>query len=97
SSAAELSTRLEALRSHVRSGTTRLIDSIGGIFLGVDQSSTRIGFLFPGQGSPSYKDGGTWARRFNFLEDLYAYTKQVWHGDGISTDVAQPAIVASSV
>src|SRR6185295_14408887 len=54
-------------------------------------------FLFPGQGSSSYKEGGIWRRRFNFLSDLYSYTKHEWHGDGISTDVAQPAIVASSV
>ncbi|HSE18604.1 MAG TPA: type I polyketide synthase [Pyrinomonadaceae bacterium] len=97
SSAAELSGRLEALKSHARSGAARLIDPHSGIFLGVDQSSARIGFLFPGQGSPSYKDGGAWARRFNFLEDLYAYTKQQWRGDGVSTDVAQPAIIASSI
>src|SRR6185369_12053011 len=97
SSAAELSGRLEALRSHARSGADRLIDSNGGTFFGSAQSSARIGFLFPGQGSPSYKDGGAWRRRFNFLEDLYAYTNQNWRGDGVSTDVAQPAIVASSV
>ena len=59
--------------------------------------SARIGFLFPGQGSPSYRDGGAWRQRFNFLEDLYAYTQQNWRGDGVSTDVAQPAIIASSV
>ncbi|HET9714256.1 MAG TPA: SDR family NAD(P)-dependent oxidoreductase, partial [Pyrinomonadaceae bacterium] len=97
STAAELSGRLEALKSRMRSSEARVIDAHGGIFFGADQSSTRIGFLFPGQGSPSYKDGGLWARRFNFLEDLYAYTKQSWRGDGVSTDVAQPAIVASSV
>jgi enediyne polyketide synthase len=100
SSAAELSIRLEALKSHAHSGTERLIEPVGGIFLGSvngGQSSARIGFLFPGQGSPSYKDGGAWARRFNFLEDLYAYTKQEWRGDGVSTEVAQPAIIASSV
>lgn len=97
SSAAELSSRLEALKSHVCSGADRLIDSHGGIFFGSAQSSARIGFLFPGQGSPSYKDGGAWRRRFNFLEDLYTYTNQNWRGDGVSTDVAQPAIVASSV
>ena len=72
SSAAELSSRLEALRSHARLDATRLIDPRGGMFLGVDQFSPRIGFLFPGQGSPSYKDGGAWRRRVNFLEDLYA-------------------------
>jgi enediyne polyketide synthase len=97
SSPAELSARLEALKSHARSGAQRLIDPHAGVFFGVGQLSARIGFLFPGQGSPSYKDGGVWARRFNFLEDLYAYTKQEWRGDGVSTEVAQPAIIASSV
>ncbi|HET6978767.1 MAG TPA: type I polyketide synthase [Pyrinomonadaceae bacterium] len=96
SSAAELATRLEVLKSHVRSDE-RVLDPQGGIFFSGEQSPARIGFLFPGQGSPSYKDGGAWQRRFNFLDDLYAYTKQVWHGDGVSTDVAQPAIVASSI
>ena len=96
SSPSELSGRLEALKSRAR-GAARLIDPHGGIFLCCEQSSARIGFLFPGQGSPSYKDGGAWRRRFNFLEDLYAYTKQQWRGDGVSTDVAQPAIIASSV
>lgn len=97
SSPAELSTRLEALRSRARSGTARLIDPHSGLFLNTDPSPTRVGFLFPGQGSPSYKDGGAWRRRFTFLEDLYAYTKESWGGDGVATDVAQPAIVASSV
>ncbi len=97
SSPAELSRRLEELRSRVRSGATRLIDTNGGIFLGCEPSSARVGFLFPGQGSPSYRDGGAWRRRFNFLEDLYAYTQQQWRGEGVSTDVAQPSIVASSV
>ncbi|HKR12272.1 MAG TPA: type I polyketide synthase [Pyrinomonadaceae bacterium] len=97
SSPAELSSRLEALKLRLRDGAARVIDPHGGIFLNLDSSSARIGFLFPGQGSPSYKDGGAWQRRFNFLEDLYHYTKQEWRGDGVSTDVAQPAIVASSV
>jgi enediyne polyketide synthase len=97
SSPAELSRRLESLRSRARSGATRLIDTNVGIFLCCEPSSTRVGFLFPGQGSPSYRDGGIWRRRFNFLEDLYAYTQQQWRGDGVSTDVAQPSIIASSV
>ena len=97
SSAAELSAGLEALRSHARSGVERLIDPHGGLFFGMDQSSARIGFLFPGQGSQSYKDGGVWRRRFYFLEDLYAQVERDWHGDGVSTEVAQPAIIASSV
>lgn len=96
SSPAELSNRLEALRSRLRNGAP-LIDPQGGVFLNTDSSSARIGFLFPGQGSPSYKDGGAWRRRFSFLEDLYANTEREWSGDGVSTEVAQPAIVASSV
>ena len=100
SSAQELSQRLEALRLHTRSSAGRLIDPMRSIFLSdvnSGQASARIGFLFPGQGTPSYKDGGAWRRRFNFLADLYAYAQREWHGDGISTEVAQPAIVASSV
>lgn len=96
SSASELSGRLEVLRSRARSGA-KLIDPHGGIFLCTDQSSARIGFLFPGQGSPSYKDGGAWRRRFDFVEDLYAHAEKEWRGDGVSTEVAQPAIIASSV
>lgn len=96
-SPAELLSRLEALKSRARSGEARVIDLNSGLFLSTDLSSARIGFLFPGQGSPSYKDGGVWGRRFSFLDDLYAYTKQQWRGDGVSTDVAQPAIVASSL
>ncbi len=97
SSASELSSRLESLRSRVRSGATRVIDPIGGIFFGEVQSSARIGFLFPGQGSPSYKDGGAWRHRFDYVEDLYAHVEKEWRGDGVSTEIAQPAIVASSV
>ena len=96
SNAAELSSRLDALKSRMNGGP-RLIDSHGGIFLSTDQSSARIGFLFPGQGSPSYKDGGAWRRRFDFVEDLYAHAGEEWRGDGVSTEVAQPAIVTSSV
>src|SRR6185503_15904030 len=43
------------------------------------------------------RDGGAWRRRFEFLKDLYAHVERDWHGDGISTEVAQPAIVASSI
>jgi enediyne polyketide synthase len=97
SSPAELAQRLEALTSRVRNSATRLIEPQGGLFFSSEPTSARIGFLFPGQGSPSYKDGGSWARRFDFLEDLYAFVEKEWRGDGVSTDVAQPAIVASSV
>ena len=97
SSPAELSGRLEALKSRARRDAARVIDPHGGLFLNADASGVRVGFLFPGQGSPSYKDGGAWLRRFDFLEDLYAYAEQQWRGDGVSTEVAQPAIVASSI
>ncbi len=93
---AELSARLETLKTRVRDG--QLIDPHGGLFLGSERSpSVRIGFLFPGQGSPSYKNGGAWRGRFEFVEDLYAHMEEEWRGDGISTEIAQPAIVASSV
>jgi enediyne polyketide synthase len=104
SSPSELSSRLEALRSRIRDGATRLIDPRGGVFLGTylntGPCAARIGFLFPGQGSPSHTDGGAWRRRFDFVEDLYARGEEEWpagNRDSFSTDVAQPAIVASSV
>src|SRR5690242_5750284 len=44
SSAAELSARLEALKSHARGGAVRLIEPHSGIFFGVDSTSAHIGF-----------------------------------------------------
>lgn len=54
----------------------------------------RIGYLFPGQGSPSYLNGGLWR---DFADDIYASPPWPAAADGRSTDIAQPAIVAASL
>jgi enediyne polyketide synthase len=54
----------------------------------------RIGYLFPGQGSPYYADGGAWRE---FAEDLYRNAAWPADADGRSTAVAQPAIVTAEL
>jgi enediyne polyketide synthase len=56
----------------------------------------RIGFLFPGQASPVYVDGGIWSRRFPELRELYAGAHLPRHSS-VQTQIAQPCIVTSSL
>ncbi|HEU5323910.1 MAG TPA: acyltransferase domain-containing protein, partial [Methylomirabilota bacterium] len=56
-----------------------------------------IGFLFPGQGSPSHLDGGVLCRRFTELDAVYAAAGLDSRADPVDTAVAQPAIVAHSL
>jgi enediyne polyketide synthase len=97
SSPADLATRLEILKSTIESGATTKIDERSGVFLSASTSRPRIGFLFPGQGSPSRLDGGIWPRRFEFLQQLYAQAQLEVSEDSTRTNVAQPAIVTSSL
>lgn len=74
-----------------------LLEPQAGLFAGSGSSRPRIGFLFPGQGSPARLDGGGWRRRFESVERLYANTAFPSEGDGVATQVAQPAIVTASL
>src|SRR5205823_1296899 len=78
-------------------GEEAVIDSQNGIFFARGNNPPRIGFLFPGQGSPANLGGGIYARRFDFARELYAKAQLPANGDGISTDIAQPAIVTASL
>jgi len=93
---AELAARLEILKSMIESAAVTKIDPHSGVALGAGTRRPRIGFLFPGQGSPSRLGGGVWPRRFEFLRELYAHAR-IPAGDETNTDVAQPAIVTSSL
>lgn len=92
----ELAARLEILKSMIESGAKTKIDTHSGVALGAGMSRPRIGFLFPGQGSPSHLGGGVWPRRFEFLRELYAHAR-LPVGNEINTNVVQPAIVTSSL
>ncbi|MDB5035310.1 MAG: polyketide synthase family protein [Chlorobi bacterium] len=94
---AELTERLVLLLGWLDEGVTRRVDLSRNIFLGGEGREPRIGFLFPGQGSPAHLDGGIMGRRFPVARDRYRLSELPTSGDGISTDIAQPAIVTASM
>lgn len=92
----ELEQALKTLLDCCASGSARRMDCSQGIFLNTAATPPRIGFLFPGQASPVYTDGGIWARRFSNVADLYkrAHLPQI---RSVDTGVAQPCIATASV
>ncbi len=92
----ELEQAIKVLRDCCASGSTRLIDCRQEIFLSKADTPPRIGFLFPGQASPVYTEGGMWSRRFSVVRDVYqrACLPQV---RSVDTEVAQPCIATASV
>lgn len=105
SSPAQLAGQLEMLAIALRLGCTRQFNVLNvrsGIFLSVrsvgDVGTTpRVGFLFPGQGSPVQTDGGIWRRRFSEVAALYANASLMEGNTARATEVAQPAIVTASL
>ncbi len=91
-----LETVLNNVIGRLRDGQTDGIDADAGLFLGTGSARPRIGFLFPGQGSPAHLGGGAWRRRFDRVNKLYASTDWPAGGDGVATQVAQPAIVTAA-
>lgn len=93
SSPAELTDRLQTLRSWLQDEPCSHLDAVGGVFLSEPKRAPRIGFLFPGQGSPTYLDGGALQRRLESVRKLYA-RHELPAGRCLSdTSLAQPAIV----
>jgi enediyne polyketide synthase len=97
SSPRELTSCLELLRSWLVDGVTTQLDSRKGVFLGNCIPAPRIGFLFPGQGSPVHISGGAWCRRFELVRELYDRATFPTVSDSKATVVAQPAIVTASM
>jgi enediyne polyketide synthase len=92
----ELASRLRELSDWLSSGVTSRLDLERGIFLGIGSRTARLGFLFPGQGSPANAEGGAWRRRFEPVGALYglaALPRQA----SVATEVAQPAIATASM
>ncbi|GBF80275.1 type I polyketide synthase [Aphanothece sacrum] len=69
----------------------------GNVFLRIKNKSPKIGFLFPGQSAPVYDHGGLWQDRFSQLKMLYETAQLPNTEDKISTKIAQPAIVTSTI
>lgn len=92
---AELVARLNELRTATSTAGTL---AKSGVFFGVVTKPPRIGFLLPGQGSPSYLDGGALRRRFQFVDQFYSQAQLDGDAcDSTATAVAQPAIVTASI
>jgi enediyne polyketide synthase len=95
----QLQQNIQQLHEWCTTGVQRQIDSTRGIFLGSGSAPARIGFLFPGQGSPVYTNGGMWARRFSAVRELYAGLSlaQSPVAQTTATETAQPCVVAASL
>ena len=100
---AELMQRLATLHEWLTDGVTTRLNVRLGVFIGAGSKVPRIGYLFPGQGTPSYLDGGALRRRFPFVSELYTQAdlpQNTLSGtsiNGTATAVAQPAIVTASL
>ncbi|MDG3008355.1 type I polyketide synthase [Paludisphaera mucosa] len=97
STPAELVKRLEVLRLRLDDGPGTRLDVRNGVFVGEGCETPRVGFLFPGQGSPVYRAPDSWARRFPAVRRAYETADLPEVRDGRSTDVAQPAILAAAI
>ena len=93
----ELAEKLKQLETWLRDGVELRLEFSENIFLGSTALAPRIGFLFPGQGSPTHLDGGVWRRRFESVRELYARAKLPAEGDTVSTRLMQPAVVTASL
>ena len=93
----ELAEALATLRRWLTAGEPSHLDTRAGVFLGTHTRAPRIGFLFPGQGSPSHPGGGLWRRRFAAVDALYAQADLPVGRDGRDTALAQPAIATASL
>src|SRR5439155_15122139 len=93
----DLTGRLATLKSWLVEGAVARLDFNETIFLGAAKTVPRIGFLFPGQGSPTHLDGGIFRRRFEFVRELYAQANLPAEGESTATDIAQPGLCTASL
>ncbi len=84
------------LREVVNLGANKLTDSEKGIFFGASQDIGKIGFLFPGQGSPVYTNFGAFMQ---ISKDICLQNTCLQHIDStmVDTSIVQPAIVKNSL
>ncbi len=92
----ELTNGLEALISliHEEKGNNKKLDNV---FFGIKQNQPKLGFLFPGQSAPVYLNSGVWGDRYPELKQVYDLANLSDSDDKISTKIAQPAIITSTV
>jgi enediyne polyketide synthase len=94
---ADLASGLATLVAWLAEPLETHVDPQGRVFLGRGGRLPRLAFLFPGQASPAHLGGGAWSRRFDFVQDLYEEAGLPAEGNGVATEIAQPAIVTASL
>jgi len=92
----ELAERLARAADLVEVLQAPTLSLLDGIAVGFGTARPRIGFLFPGQGSPARTAGGAWRRRFAEVDAHYREAA-LTAGDESDTAVAQPGIVTASL
>jgi enediyne polyketide synthase len=92
----ELIAALNQLLAWCEAGIDQKIDAQAAIYLSGSSEPPQIGFLFPGQASPVYVDGGIWSRRFPALSDLYRNAR-LPQQTSTNTQTAQPCIASASL
>jgi enediyne polyketide synthase len=97
SSPNELVSSLEKLKDNLVEGASQRFE--GNVSFVADRKLgvPKIGFAFPGQGTPFSPDGSLFRRRFAVAQELYEQGSIPATGDRRSTAVAQPGIVGWSV
>ncbi len=89
---------LKKLLELISAGYSSYIDTELHIYLGHGTNVPRVAFLFPGQGSPTYTDGGILRSCFPEIDTLYQQLAVPEAAtDGKRTEIAQPAITIASV
>ena len=88
-------TSLERLLEHLQLSDQPLSERT--VMVNAQLKTPRLGFLFPGQAAPVYRDAGLWGRRFPGLSCLDTALSLPDHHDTRSTQLAQPAIIASTL
>ncbi|MEB3244158.1 MAG: SDR family NAD(P)-dependent oxidoreductase [Cyanobacteriota bacterium] len=86
---------LERLLEHLQLSDQPLSER--SVMVNAQLKPPRLGFLFPGQAAPVYRDAGLWGRRFPGLSTLHEALSLTEHHDTRSTQLAQPAIIASTL
>ena len=88
--------KLNRVADELAAGRTSLRLVADGVFLANRNSAPRIAYLFPGQGSGRGAVGAI-RRRFTAAEGIFRHEAVPTSGDYVTTEVAQPRIVAGSV
>jgi enediyne polyketide synthase len=86
---------LERLLAHLRHSDQPLQERT--VMVNTPLAPPRLGFLFPGQAAPVYRDAGLWGRRFADLSSFHGSLELPDIPDHRSTALAQPAIIASTL